>query len=342
MKTSTKIFSSYELFNSVKKFSVLSPWKWLTSRDIFGVKLPELEEEVFCCVLGNGGQEFGLVMQKGLKGLNNIIKILYASEEEKEVLFFEQTGLALYLNDRDEITKEDYALIKDSKVKFRGRKKWPSFRKFSAGVVPVIPDDEDLSIIQQILDVALSLTVDLKKYIEDEEWSFLSNNICVVRVVDSDNNYEDRIIEIHDRIANYKETIDIPVAYADFSLLRLKKSAKLIDTIWEIDFFHYSLAVKENEQAFYPISLLLVDAYSQRVVGQHIVHPSKYAEEFQKYILTMIDNTKQIPARIVTSNRKLYFYLDEMFDKLGVRFDLVEQLHLMPHLKIEIQNMLQS
>ena len=64
-----------ELFAAAGGFREIEPWRWMSDSDVFGVQNPADKQIGYCCVLGELGEVFGLVVYLGSEGLEQYRKI---------------------------------------------------------------------------------------------------------------------------------------------------------------------------------------------------------------------------------------------------------------------------
>src|SRR5699024_2081194 len=62
------------LFDLVDEFKALKPWEHFADTQLMMIELPDYKMTVYCTVLGNGGEEFGLAVYLGQQGLENILE----------------------------------------------------------------------------------------------------------------------------------------------------------------------------------------------------------------------------------------------------------------------------
>ncbi len=126
-----------ERYGAARDFRNVECWDWLSDSDIFGVLNPVSGEVGYCCVLGELGKVFGLVVYLGTDGLNQY-KAIQSGEvgpDGDDAVFF-QNCLKVSFEDRNELSKDDLEVIRGLGLKFRGRNSWPQFRSFRPGYFP--------------------------------------------------------------------------------------------------------------------------------------------------------------------------------------------------------------
>lgn len=184
-----------QLYEAIAEFETIKCWEWMYDDDVFGVKDPQTGETAYCCILGNAGEEFGIVAYIGQEGLKNLLDILYGNiNPDDKNIFFEQKSLACYLTDRERLEPRELKTIRETGVKFRGKNHWPLVRSYEPGMAPWYLDAQQCCffthIIYQAIDVSMRCKEDKAILGSDSPLTFL------VRVPKTDANqnliWEDR------------------------------------------------------------------------------------------------------------------------------------------------------
>ncbi|MCL2285583.1 MAG: hypothetical protein FWC32_04370 [Firmicutes bacterium] len=127
-----------ELYNLAKHVLALEPWRYLYETERITLLLPERDEPVYCITMGSGEMTYGICICPGYDSLNRLLK-LSDDDHDDEANFsamFEQHCINLYFGDREELEKEETAMIKELGLKFRGKNQWPYFHSMKPGYVP--------------------------------------------------------------------------------------------------------------------------------------------------------------------------------------------------------------
>ena len=120
------------LYETADVFKQSACWQWLDDGAIFGVEDPEDGLRYYCSVMGGGGMEYGLMAFRGIDGLEYLCRLL-AQEDDIETsdlaedAMFLQNSLTCSFENREDLAREDLAVIKELGLKFRDRQQWPMF-----------------------------------------------------------------------------------------------------------------------------------------------------------------------------------------------------------------------
>src|SRR5699024_5759215 len=111
-----------------KLYQDAKPWEMMGDGDIFGVLDPISGDMMYCSVLGHADEMYGLAVYIGYDGVHMLSNLLDGHTPTDFDIQQYQHSLLLSFEDREDLEKEEYDLVKAYDVTFRGRKSWPSFR----------------------------------------------------------------------------------------------------------------------------------------------------------------------------------------------------------------------
>jgi len=316
------------LYKAMREFKEIEPWTWMYDSDIFGVQDPVSEEIGYCCVMGALGEMFALAVYLGSEGLESYMRIasgppLNPSEAFEEMML-QKCLMASFVN-RDELTKEDRQVIKSLGLKFRGRNAWPRFRSHRPAHFPwYLTADEARFLtlaLQQTKEVSLRFREDPTLFDPPQEELWF---VRVPKQTERGLIWEDAWLE--PALLEEEELPDVPVD--ELRLTRLRKTAPLMDAVWEMDFFLSPSAVqdKKDERPYYPYLTMTVDHESGFVFGTDLASPETYMEEFPEHFLALAERLKRLPAEIWVKKEDAYDLLEPITSRLGVELYLVDEL----------------
>jgi hypothetical protein len=292
--------------------------------DVFGVQNPESGEIGYCCVMGNLGEMYALAVYLGTEGLEgySMIQSGELSEGDPDVLHFQRCLMASF-EDRSELEKADLKNIKETGIKFRGRKSWPLLRSYRPGYFPWYLTGDEARFLtiafQQAVDLALRFKED--RHLLDRPES----DLFMVRVPEERDGH---LIWKDERLepAPPVEEALLVNPIDEIRLRQIKQSGRAHPGAWEVDFFFAPMPVAEQGRPFFPRMLVCVDHKSNFILNFHLGSPSQYISEFQDKILETFEMTKALPRRILVRKEVLLDLLEPIAGVLGIELVLVESL----------------
>ena len=325
-KSSPSMQEWKNLYHTAMEFKKIESWKWMLDSDIFGVQNPVSGEIGYCCILGNLGEVFALVVYLGTEGLEGYLKM--QSEEiasgKTEGLYFLKCLMASF-EDRKLLERSDLEIIKKLGLKFRGKNAWPLFRSYQPGYYPWYLTREEVTyltlVLQQTIEIALRFKKDKKMLTPPEK------NRYLVRVPVR----KGKALEWKDewlkpsplKKAEEGRPID------ELRLKRIKKNASFKNRVWEVDFFYPPMVVKEGERPFYPCLFLWIDHHTGLILNHYMARPSEYTSKFPEQFLSFIENIKFIPKVILVKKEEIFRILTPISSRLKIKLKLVKKLEVL-------------
>lgn len=322
-----------------KEFLKHKPWETMNDEHIFAVKDPVTEERLYCSVIGAGGETFGLAVYIGEAGYNALIDTL----EEKETIFdlvIKQRSLLLTFEDREDLEKEDYNLVKSYDTPFRGRKSWPAFRSYKPGLYPWVMDDEEARLMLLSLEQVIEVFHEIKDGQKMPDMLF-DNNVLLKVPYDENGikTFKDEIVQLEE---NNDVTSVTPLLISELELKQLEKKQQTLSTAVEFAMEYVNMPVKNesDERPAFPLLVLGVDQEEFVPVYQELLTGSVTPDMLQSEFLKMIKTMGGVPARI-TVDQTTANHLVPVTEKLGISVEVkshlpvIRQLMTMMHEQME-------
>ncbi|MDD4402302.1 MAG: hypothetical protein PHI24_10615 [Desulfitobacteriaceae bacterium] len=319
------------LYEAATAFKKARCWEWMYDDDLFGVMDPETGEIAYCCILGHLGEQYALGAYLGSEGLQSILDMMEGPDKFSTDLFFIQKCIMASFENREDLEKEDRAMIKELGLKFRGKKQWPQFRSYEPGLYPWFIDAWECRFLTLALQQALEVSLrcrSSKAIIESDR-----PNTFLVRVPHN----QGGIITWVDQ---YLEPAPIIKKYVSIEIkdeLRLRKviaSGKSKQDVWEVDTFFAPFPVQEkkNERPYYPNVFLIVDRNTDIILGHEMT--KDISEEGYQFIhcITDLMIELKIPSRILVERDETYHLLNDICRQLNIPLKKVEQLASIPQI----------
>ena len=312
------------LYDATEAFKSIRPWGWMEDADLFGVQNPEDGEIGYCCVLGAAGEVFGLSVYLGAEGLTTYRDIVSGEiGMGNEDILFTQKALTAFLEDREEIEKEDLKIIKDLGLKFRGRNAWPQFRSHLPGYVPWHLNSEQVRFLTLALEQAVEVADRLREnpeLLEDE-----GEDRIFVRVPEKGEGrlfWKDAWITPQ---AWEKPMVTVPPV-DEVRLRRIASHSKKGLGAWELDTFHFPNPVAEGERPYFPCLSIVVDRGAGLILGSWLKSPWERYSDLYEEVLGLMEKGKTLPRTIRVCRKEIFDLLKPITSALKIGLNQVESL----------------
>ncbi|RJR54420.1 MAG: hypothetical protein C4576_00595 [Desulfobacteraceae bacterium] len=312
------------LYGATKVFSKEKPWEWMEDTDLFGVQNPEDGEIGYCCIMGAGGEVFGLSAYLGSEGLltyRNIAsgRIGIGNED----LLYIQKALSVTFGGKRELDKKDLGVIGKLNLKFRGRNGWPQFRSYLPGYVPWYLTGPQARFLTAVLEQAVIVAGRMmdSPYLLREK----GEDLVLVRVQGK-----------RKKAADWKDSWIAPDPWQkpevpsgpidEVRLHRIRNQVKRGQAVWEIDGFYYPGAIAEQGRPYYPYLSLILDRESEIVMGSWLKPPWECYDGFQEEVTMHLENSGDLPRTIRVRKEEIFQLLAPIAATLKVDLVRVESL----------------
>ena len=316
------------LYKAAEEFKNLGCWNWMYDEDLFGVQNPETGDIGWCCVLGNLGQVYGLVIYLGDEGLRGYVQL-----QSGEIGMYDpdtphlQKCLMLSFDDRRQLDKEDLLIIKQLGLKFRGRNAWPLFRNYEPGYVPWFITSEEARFmtvaIRQVIDVALRFKKNEDLLYPDDEATYL---VRVARRADETVTWHDELMkpELTERPSGIDDRID------EIRVQRIKMNAKRSGATWELGYCYAPTPIQEHRsmRPYCPKMLAILDHDSKLAVTLHMAEGPHVIDECRNHFLALLEKLKHVPADIFVNREDARQLLAPISSRLGISVHVAERLEV--------------
>ncbi|MFD1178438.1 DUF6930 domain-containing protein [Paenibacillus puldeungensis] len=313
------------LYEAAAQFKKMKPWEWLSNIHLFGVKDPKSHKIGYCCVMGNGGEMYGMAVYLGSAGLQTLLQMLNGDLTEVDPLFIQHCYM-LSFDNRDDLYPEEYAQIKQLGLSYRGRNAWPTFRLYEPGYVPwPLTKQEDVTlltdVIMQSMEVSLSYRKNPDALLEGEHQSFL------VRIPDKsagDNSSTWTSVWL-------KPEPDEPKAFHSKMMLdeirmaKAKRAVQHIVGVWEVDSFFVPMPIHEEGRPFYPKMNLIADEASSQILHHGLTKQQEASPNLAEGLLKLIEEHKVVPSLLVSTNSKVLDELKPVIAGFGIHTQTVQE-----------------
>lgn len=300
-----------ELYRLSMELKKRKPWEYLSDCDFLLVDIKNRKIPILISVMGNGGECYGISVHPTIKSVKTLVALF---EEDSFVIdplstpIASQEALTLYFGDRDEVSKEQYQVIKDLGLKFRGRNNWVYFKSFSVGEIPRDLNDEEVLLLTLIYKKLLKLV----DFISEDPSVIESDVIKARRLLD---NNELETLDFFEIYPTLQEAMIKATPYEnDLMLHKLKQCPRTNDRI-ELTYVYPE--VSDDKVHFIPFLIGASQQSGMPIIMNFIKDQDKlYASMFQALNDYIIEagRPKAIHVRLEDLTQQLADYCQ----KLGI------------------------
>ncbi|GGJ87162.1 hypothetical protein GCM10007063_07090 [Lentibacillus kapialis] len=329
--------SWHDVFVKAKEFQKLKPWEIMFDEHIFAVKDPKTNEWLYCSVLGGAGEMFGLAVYVGDKGYRSLVDTLTSKKPDFDFVI-NQRSLLLSYEDREDLEKSDYQLIKSYDVKFRGRKSWPSLRSYKPGLYPWFMDDDEARLMLLALEQTIDVYHEIKNGLALPDMLFDEH---VMMKVPSEQNgeliFDNQVLELGH--VEEEEPDEVPLAVSEVDLKRLEKlNNSLPYTVeFSMDYMDMPVQNNQNERPLFPLLVLGVDRTKGMAIYYNLLTEVSDRVVLQTEFVKMIESLQGIPESIKVDERTEHV-LAPLIKEVKLNVEVETELPLIRHVMEMMQD----
>ena len=308
-----------------KEFLQTKPWEFMGDEQIFAIHEPVSGKILYCSILGNANELFGLAVYIDYDGLFTLFNILTGEESSDFDILQTQRSLLLSFEDRNDLEKEEYNLIKTYDIPFRGRKSWPSFRSFKPGYYPWFMDNEEAYLLLVALEETLNIVEEVKEGLQLPHLILDKKLLIRVPKVEKDYYfYESTYIEL-DQLMNIGPNVELELSELDVKRVSKIKKIIPIEMEYAITYVDMPIAADENERPFFPMITIAADHESGKIVHHDMKQKMSNVYEVQSEFIELIQQLGGLPSTILTNYRTV-MQIGPVIDALGINVEVLPEL----------------
>jgi hypothetical protein len=308
-----------ELYSAAEEFRRAGCWSRMWDSDVFGIKNPVDGEVGYCCVMGHGGEHFGLGVYLGTQGLQGILKMQSGDLPSNAIDMLQvQDCLMASFEDRKLLWPEDLEVIRSLGLKFRGANAWPLFRSYRPGYVPWFLTGEEA----RFLTLALGQAIDVSnRFANDPDMldpPDVDADLYFVRVPEKDGvrlEWRDDWLEPvpMERAKLVGEHVDA-ARLEELARRKLPRRGSC-----EIGSFLAPQPVKEgSERPFFPVMTLFVERGSGMIRNYRMERSPCARPGYAGQLLDVGESTGILPQEVIVDKEEAYRSLQPVTSKLGI------------------------
>ncbi|WP_188454193.1 plasmid pRiA4b ORF-3 family protein [Virgibacillus oceani] len=306
-----------DVLQKAKEFQKLKPWEYMDDSSIFAVIDPMTEQRLFCSILGGAGENYGMAVYIVKEGYATLKDIISGKIPDNFEILLKQRSLLVSFEDREDLEKDDYELIKSYSIPFRGRKAWPEFRSFMPGFLPWFVENPDEV---RLLKIALEQAMDVCNEI--------ANGLRIPDMYEGYEIYAKVPYKVHDEILFENEVLSledygveqmqVPLSLSEFDLKRIGRIKDVIPSTVEFSLQYVEMPVQNNpnDRPAFPLLSVGADHNQGIIFYQNMLTGESEPGAKQTELLNLLTAIEGIPELILMDGktaatvRPLIDYLD--------------------------------
>lgn len=309
-----------KLYTIAQEIAQYSPWDYFKESDGFTYLRRDGKNVFHFSIIGSSFDQRGIAVYKSNSDYIEAMNRLCKRNKKNEPVFLLQHSLIALWSDRGDISKEDYSLIKELELKFRGRGAWLHFNKYKIGFAPSQLDENE---VDDMLEAFENLIMMLRAILEQGLTADFKKNERIVRWYSK----EDKLYFTHKFKSNLPKEVEYPVlTLLESDGLREVREMPAKDYSVEIDWAYFDVIIKDTEKNIVPLLLYAVDSATGLVVYSDVLAPY---EKIPDIVFNMFDSIIEScgkPKQISVSDRKLEACLRDFCKKTNIKFALKSTL----------------
>ncbi len=295
----------------------MKPWNYFENTDIVALELEEYDEVFYVSVMGNAGQQYGLMIYEEEHGYKMLAELLSGKTLEEDV-YLDLSGFTVNFVDRAELEKADYQLIKDCGRSFRGKNKWIQFRSYNPGAVPTVPSFIDVEVLKLIVQAMIQVT---QKRMQDWRYPVVPRHTYpAFKVTEAGSIHGEYLLDV-----NMPAKGELEIEITDIERAKFKRKPKVALQL-EFDLFylpHAVPSVEDEDLLIYPVVCVALDRTTGEALYSDIMPFPKIEFIQQQMFWQLLSEIPVRPSKVYVK-KELKEVLAQLAKLLGVELVMSE------------------
>ncbi len=308
-----------KIYDFAQKIAFFNPWELFAEDNVFALIPKGTKQEHYFSFLSESCGQYGIAIYQNGTAYVAAQCRLHGTNPKKEPLFDLQDAVILLWGDREDISKENYALIKSLGLKCRGRGAWLHFQEYRVGYVPRQVQEPDLD---RLVDDLGNLWMMMRAVCEENLKTNFDNREALVRFYSE----KDELYYTGSFPINLPRKIEYPEIVmeesADLQELRDLRSRGSIALDWS----YIPASYKENGEHIIPRLLLAVDCKSGMILGSDMLSPGEQPCAGLFDMISRISHSYSKPAVIEICDREIESCITDFCKRVGIRLVMKKQI----------------
>lgn len=308
-----------ELWEEIYAYAVeivaFDPWSRFKETDTLALIPKGKRAEHFFSFISESRGQLGIAIYRDGDAYFDAMDRLHRKNRKKEPVFLLQNATIFLFGDRENVSKENYALIKELGLKCRGRGNWPHFEKYRIGYAPqAIPDAE----LEELLDDLGNLWMMVKLAYENDWEIPADGKSALVRTYSKK---DDMFYTTLFPIEKPKQISSKVITMDDNPWLRQVRKMPAKGTV-SLDWSYLPTIMDDEGTDVVPRLLLAVEPKTGLVLKHRLMSPLEDTYGLLFQFITELIELRGKPATIEICDKELENCLADLCQRTGMRLSV--------------------
>lgn len=308
-----------KIYSYAQLIATYEPWELFEEENTFALVPKGTRNEHYFSFLAKSSGQCGIASYPSGNAYVSAQNRLHGGNSKREPLFDLQDAVILLWGDREDVSKENYELIKSLEFKFHGRGAWLHFQEYRVGYVPRQVQELDLD---RLLDDLGNLWMMVRAICEEELKTNFDNREAVVRFYSE----KDELYYTGSFPINLPKKISYPEIVMQESVNLQELRDKRCRGSIALDWSYLSASYREDGENIIPRLLLAVDVKSGVILDTQKLSPADDPCAALFDMISHISWNYAKPATIEICDAEIESIIADFCKKVGIRLVVKKQI----------------
>lgn len=310
------------LYDVANQIGCFRPWEDFSEKDCFTYIWKDKSKTVLFSFIGESAQKCGIACYIGEEDYMRARVRLTAGNSKHEPAFMLQNALICLWDNREDLSKKSYELIKELDFKFRGKGAWLHFDRYEIGYVPTPLDEKEVDFLTTAFEnLHMMLRAIYGKGMDPE---FDKGKTLVRWYEPKDEVYYTHPFKIDHSVGIITRAV---VTVQENDWMREVRTMPKADYSIELDWSYVGVIYDDDDgRETFPHLLLAVEPKSGYIIVNRLLPPSQNKPDVIFNVLDYLIERYGKPAEIAICEEDLKGILADVCTKTNIKLTVRKRL----------------
>ncbi len=308
-----------KIYHLAQMIAAYEPWELFAEEHTFALVPKGTRDEHYFSFLSKSSGQCGIAFYPSGNAYVAAQCRLHGANPKREPLFELQDAVILLWGNREDVSKDNYELIKALGLKFRGRGAWLHFEEYRVGYLPRQVQEQD---VDRLLDDLGNLWMMVRAICEEDLKTNFDNREAVVRFYSE----KDELYYTGSFPLNLPRKMSYPeITMKESANLQELRSMRCRGSI-ALDWSYLPSSYRENGESIIPRLLLAVDTKSGVILGTEMLSPADHSCDALFDLICHISWSYAKPSAIEICDAEIESMIADFCKRVGIRLVVKKQI----------------